>query len=163
MSRPAGYSRSQIALHWVVAALILFQLVFGEDIGGAFDAMIETGVAYYSTAAVLHIAAGVGVLVLGLWRIGLRLTRGAPDVPATDSRLMRIAAHSTHGLLYLLMIVVPLAGLFAWFAANEDVAELHGLAKPAFIILLVLHIGGALYHQFVLKDGLLLRMKRAAD
>ena len=61
------------------------------------------------------------------------------------------------------MLAVPAVGLFAWFGGSEEAGDLHSLAKPAFIILVALHVLGALYHQFILKDGLLLRMKRAAD
>ena len=41
MAQLKGYSTSQIALHWLVAVLILFQLIFGEDMGGAWDAFEE--------------------------------------------------------------------------------------------------------------------------
>ncbi len=42
-------------------------------------------------------------------------------------------------------------------------ADLHELAKPAFVFLIAVHVVAALWHQFWLKDGLLVRMKRPAD
>lgn len=163
MPTPAGYSRRQIYLHWIVAGLIAFQIVFGEEIGTAFRALLQSGVASYDIAAVSHIGAGILVLALGVWRVTLRLTRGAPAAPVGQPRALRIIGHSVHGLLYVLMIGAPVIGLVAWFGASRDAAELHEIAKPAFVLLVALHVLGALYHQFVLKDGLLLRMKRAAD
>ena len=161
MPTPVGYSRTQISLHWLIAALILFQLVFGEEIGSAFDAMLESGVASYDLAAVTHIVAGVAVLVFGLWRLALRFGRGVPAAPAGESAIQGLLAKATHGILYVLMLVVPAVGLFAWFGGSEEAGDLHSIAKPAFIILVALHVLGALYHQFVLKDGLLRRMMRA--
>lgn len=163
MPTPNGYSRTQIRLHWIVAALILFQLIFGEEIGGAFDAMLDSGVANYDLAAATHILAGVGVLLFGLWRLALRMTRGVPAAPAGESAAQVLIAKMTHGILYLAMIAVPVVGLYAWFGGSEEAGDIHGFAKPVFIILVGLHILGALYNHFVLKNGLLLRMKRAAD
>ena len=163
MPTPAGYSRTQISLHWLIAALILFQLVFGEEIGSAFDAMLESGVASYDLAAITHILAGVGVLLFAVWRLALRFGRGVPAAPTGESAVQALLAKATHGILYVLMLAVPAVGLFAWFGGSEEAGDLHSLAKPAFIILVALHVLGALYHQFILKDGLLLRMKRAAD
>lgn len=163
MPTPAGYARSQIRLHWIVAGLIVFQIIFGEGIGSAFRTLLQSGVASYDLAALSHVVAGVLVLVFGLWRIALCLTRGAPAAPAGQPRALRILGHSVHGLLYLLMIVAPLVGLVAWFGANREAAELHEAAKPAFVLLVALHVLGALWHQFVRKDGLLLRMMRATD
>lgn len=160
MPSPTGYSWTQIRLHWVIALLILFQLVFGEEIGPAFRSLMKTGAASYGPAALAHIGAGVLVLALGLWRIALRFTRGAPALPADEPRLMQIAAHALHGLLYLLIIVVPLAGLVAWFGQNREVAELHEQAKPVFVVLISLHVLAGLWHHFVRRNGLLLRMRR---
>lgn len=160
MPSPSGYSWTQIRLHWIIALLIVFQLIFGEEIGTAFRSLMKDGVASYDTGAVAHIGAGVLVLALGLWRIALRVTRGAPALPADEPKALKIVAHSVHGILYVLMVAVPITGLVAWFAANADMAELHETAKPAFIILIALHVLAALWHHFVKKNGLLLRMKR---
>ena len=111
--------------------------------------------------ALAHIGVGVAVLVLALWRLGLRFTRGVPDLPVGMSARERLVAHLGHGLLYALMIGVPVVGLLAWFGASEDLAELHELGKPAFLLLIAGHVAAALWHQFVRKDGLLMRMKRA--
>lgn len=161
---PKGYSATQIRLHWIIAALIVAQLIFGEGIGSAFRELVKTGIATYPTATLAHIIGGALILALALWRIALKVRRGAPDLPEGQPPLTKLAAKATHGALYLLMIGAPVSGAVAWFGGGiESVAEAHELAKPLFIGLIVLHVAGALWHQFVLKDGLLLRMKRPQD
>jgi len=156
-----GYSRLQIGLHWIAAALIVVNLVFEDWIKAGWRAIENGGAPVYDAGALAHIGVGVAVLLLGLWRLSLRVTRGVPDLPAGMTGPERLAAHLGHGLLYALMIGVPSIGLLAWFGASEDLAELHELGKPAFVVLILAHVGAALWHQFVKKDGLLQRMRRA--
>lgn len=156
-----GYSRLQIGLHWVMAGLIVTNLVFEDWIKAGWRAIETGGAPVYDAGALAHIGVGVAVLALALWRLGLRFTRGVPDLPTGMSAPERLVAHLGHGLLYALMIGVPLVGLLAWFGASEDLAELHELGKPLFILLVAAHVAAALWHQFVKKDGLLMRMKRA--
>lgn len=163
MAALKGYSFTQIRLHWVIAVLILFQLIFGEDMGGAWDAFEEGGVPVMTNWVWAHILVGIAVLALVVWRVALRLSRGAPEAPHNDSALMIKAAEWGHLALYAVMVVVPVTGLVAWYGGVEVVAELHGWAKPIVIVLVAGHVAAALYHQFWLKDGLLLRMKRPLD
>ena len=158
---PKGYSRIQIALHWVVLPLIAVNLVFEDWIETAWEQVEHGGPALYDAGALAHIGVGVAVLVLALWRLGLRLGRGVPDLPAGNPPLMRVAAHLGHWALYAAMIGVPVVGLMAWFGASEDLAELHELGKPVFLLLIAGHVAAAVWHQVVLKDGLMARMKRA--
>lgn len=155
--KPLGYSLTQIRLHWIVAALVILQLIFGEGIGESFDARIESGASGYSLQAILHIVAGVLIGLLALWRLSLRLTRGVPDEGAG---LTGLAARGGHLAFYAILMLAPVVGLVAWFGGSETAGDLHGLVKPVLIVLIAVHVLAALWHQFWLKDGLLLRMKR---
>lgn len=157
-----GYSFTQIRLHWIIALFIVFQLIFGEDMGGAWDQVEETGSADMTAMVWAHIIVGVLVLLLALWRLSLRLSRGAPEAPEGPAAI-KLAGHVTHWVLYALMIGAPIGGLLAWYGGVEAAAEIHEASKPAFIILIALHVLGALYHQFVVKDNLLNRMRQPAD
>ena len=162
MSQLRGYSAAQIALHWLVAALILFQLIFGEDMGGAWRAVrqgVEPDMSFWVWA---HIVAGIAVLVFALWRLALHFRRGAPEPPQA-SALMMAAAKSGHWALYAVMLLAPMTGLAAWYGGVATAAEVHELFKPVIIVLVAGHVAAALYHQFIRKDGLLLRMKRPLD
>lgn len=162
MSALKGYSASQIALHWLVAVLILFQLIFGEDMGGAWRA-VRQGVAPDMTLWVwAHIGVGIAVLVFALWRLALRFSRGAPEAPQA-SLLTMAAARWGHWALYAVMLLAPITGLAAWFGGVATAAEVHEWFKPVMIVLVAGHVVAALYHQFIRKDRLLLRMKRPLD
>jgi cytochrome b561 len=158
-----GFSKTQIALHWVVGILIILQLVFGESMTDVYRAFRRSGAADLTTAAWAHIIFGVVILILALWRLSLRLTRGAPAAPAGENKVLELAGMASHWVLYALMIMVPITGLAAWYGDIATAGELHELAKPAFIILISLHVAAALYHQYGLKDGLLKRMMKAED
>lgn len=103
------------------------------------------------------------MLAFAAWRLWLRRQRGVPQAPLGQSPLQRRIAQITHGLLYAPLIVAPVSGLLAWFGANGAAALVHKLFKPALILLIALHAGAALYHQFVVKDGLIRRMMVASE
>lgn len=157
---PKGYSRVQIALHWGMAVLIAINLIFEDWIETGWEA-IEDGLGpVYDAGAVAHIGVGVAVLALVLLRLVLRFGRGVPDLPDGMQPLERLAAHAGHAALYALMIGVPVLGLLAWFLASGDLAELHEMGKPAFLVLIALHGAAAVWHQVVRQDGLMDRMRR---
>lgn len=163
MSSPKGYSTAQIGLHWAIAALIIFQLIFGESMTDVWRAFRTTGAATLTIAAWAHILVGISVLALLVWRFELRLMRGVPDEPATSSAMMVKAATIGHWLLYAVMFVAPITGLVAWYGGVAVVAQVHELLKPVLILLIAGHFAAALWHQFWLKDNLMARMKRPAD
>ncbi|MDB5527412.1 MAG: cytochrome [Devosia sp.] len=155
----AGYSGLQIGLHWLIAALVFFQLVFGESMTTVVDANAEGTAASpadiaFSTA---HYWFGLSILALVAMRLALRLVQGVPPKTNETSTWMSLAAKLVHWLFYGLLIAVPVVGLLALYVA-PDLGDIHALAKPAFIILISLHVIAALFHQLVLKDGTLKRM-----
>ena len=58
------------------------------------------------------------------------------------------------------MILVPLMGAITWFGRTEATADLHALLANALMIVAGGHALMAIYHQFVVRDGLLTRMTR---
>lgn len=166
----AAYSRIARLLHWAMAVLII-----GNLAGGLLHDIAPRLI------MPLHKSTGLLILALALVRIGWRLTHRPPAFPAVMAGWERTLASVTHGLFYALIVVIPLSG---WIMASAgdgpldfyglfpvmkfdvvkdsalwDVAhEGHELLAFAMIGLLVLHIGAALRHHFVLKDGMLARM-----
>ena len=156
---PTSYSRAQILLHWIIFALIAAQFLLHESMAEAWD-RIEDGLEVsFDPLVAAHVFGGIAVLVLVLWRIGLRLGRGAPGLPEEEPAAMKLAAKLTHLGLYALMVLMPVSGAVAWFGGVEAAAEGHEVMKVLMIALVLLHILGALYHQFVLKTGLMDRMR----
>jgi cytochrome b561 len=151
-----GYSGIQIALHWLVAILILVAWLSGEGAEEAMEAIEEGG----TVGFVPHVAFGLSILTLVVVRILVRLSRGAPAAPGMPGSLAVKAADWGHRLLYLLMIAVPLGGASVFFLGLE-VGEIHGLAANVLMLVVLGHALMALYHQYILKDGLLRRMMKA--
>jgi cytochrome b561 len=151
-----GYSGIQIALHWLIAVLILVAWLSGEGAEEAMEAVEEGG----TVGFVPHVAFGLAILTLVLVRILVRLSRGAPAAPGVPGSLSVLAADWGHRLIYLLMIAVPLGGASVFFLGLE-VGEIHGLAANLLMLVVLGHALMALYHQYVLKDGLLRRMMKA--
>lgn len=155
----SGYSGAQILLHWIIAALVLFQLLFGESMTIATDAA-EEGTALAPSDAALasaHYWVGLAILALVLVRLVIRLAAGAPAPRSSGAPLLDRFVTAAHWLFYALLVAMPLSGLAAVYVTPEA-GDVHQLGKPAFIILIAVHALGALYHQFWLKDGTLRRM-----
>lgn len=155
-----GYSIPQIGLHWLIAALVLVQLVFDESMTGFVEAAEEgepvsaldtalAGVRYYF---------GLAILALVAVRLALRFRRGAPPAPDVN-RALELAGRISHRLFYALLVVAPVTGLLACYL-YDPFGEAHELAKPVFIGLIAVHVAASLYHQYWLRDGLLVRMRR---
>ncbi len=161
-------------LHWSIALLIAAQAVLGwvghemERSPLKVDLMVA------------HKSLGVTLLLLVLLRLAWRLTHPSPPPPGGSKAWEIRLAQLTHVAIYLVIIGLPLSG---WLVADTSVApwklwwlvplpsfsgpdreihefaeELHEVLVTVLIALLVLHAGAALYHHFVRRDDVLLRM-----
>lgn len=159
MTNPAGYSRVQIALHWIVVLLIVQQYLLKDGIADAWEASRAGLEVPFDPLVAVHVAGGALIMAFALWRLVLRARRGAPA--AVGSAKLQMLARLTHAGLYALMILMPVTGAMAWFGGVEAAAQGHNLLKVVLLVLVALHVVGALYHHFVLKDAMLDRMRRA--
>ncbi|MDH3262732.1 MAG: cytochrome b/b6 domain-containing protein [Paracoccaceae bacterium] len=154
-----GYSRGQIALHWIVAVLVAVQFLVEGGIGRAFrQGMREGGEFVLTGSALVHVAAGVLVLVLVLLRLSLRRSRGAPPPPEHDPAWQKLAAAVFHWGLNAALVAIPVSGLYAWFAASRGAAEVHEVLTSVLLALIGVHAAAALYGEFVQKTGVLRRI-----
>ncbi|MEO8241773.1 MAG: cytochrome b/b6 domain-containing protein [bacterium] len=160
-----GFSRTQIALHWAVALLILYNLLLGDDMSHLWRRITQGGLTLpTTTGAWIHIIVGSLVLILVLWRLILRFTRGVPAAPEGESDMMKLAGDAGHIALYVLMIALPVTGLLAWYGGVTSLGDIHGgLLKVLLWLVIAGHVLAAFYHHFVLKDGLLNRMRKPQD
>ena len=152
-----GYTRLQIALHWIIAALVILQLVFGESIGEVIRAG-ERGTVpstFDQVFASVHYWVGISILALVALRLWLRRLLGAP--PAPQEGWMQTAAKLSHLAFYVVLVLMPVTGLLAFYI-GDPYGDIHELGKPLLIALIALHAFAALYHQFWLKDGTLRRI-----
>ena len=155
---PRGYSRLQIGLHWTIAALIVVQLVYNEPMQRAFDERVEGAGIGVGGGALVHIVIGSAVLALAVLRLFVRATRGVPAPHAQNPLIVTWAGHATHAALYLMIFAMPLTGLAAWFLGSETAATLHEIGRLALIVLIGLHVLGALAEHFVFRNDAFRRM-----
>lgn len=157
MAPPSTYSKTQIVLHWTIAALVFFQLIFKEGIEEFWEARTEDG-ALDVPMANPHVVVGILIAALVVWRLALRLSRGAPAGHAEEPPALRLVAAATHILFYLLLLLMPMSGGLAWFGGVEQAARFHGLMEKILIPLIALHVVGALAQHFVFRSNALRRM-----
>ena len=157
--RAAGYSTLQIALHWLIAALVAFQLIFGEGMTNVREAAEEgaTPSSVDFALSIGHYWFGIAILVLVLVRLGVRLRQGVPPRPATTPTWMDWAAKAVHWAFYAMLFAMPVLGLLTVYV-SDSFGEIHTLGKPVFILLIAVHVLAALFHQFIKRDGTLRRI-----
>ena len=158
-----GYSSAQIALHWLVAGLVILNWRLGDAMDEVFDAREDGDAVAGWELAYLHIALGAAVLFLMLTRLTLRIRRPVQTDPDDPHRLLALLGAINHWAFYALLITIPLLGAVAWFGRSEEAGELHELLVNLTLLLVLLHVAAALFHQFVLKDGLIRRMLRPRE
>jgi cytochrome b561 len=161
-SKPTGYSPVQVALHWIVVVLVAFQFLAHDGIEESWRAFLRSEMppAGAWVLAYLHVAAGICVLLLALIRIYIRLTRGAPAPPADEPRFLQLTAEAAHMTIYLLLFLLPLSGAVAWFLGVKFAGDVHELLQNVLLVMIALHIAGALFQHFVLRSQVLMRMFR---
>ncbi len=160
VSAPKSYSTVHKVLHWIVAAIIIEQLLLGEYMSEAWQAFERSADVSGLSAPVvlLHIWGGLSVAAFAVWRLFLRKSNGVPETPKDEPAALKFAANATHVVLYVLMFLVPLSGAVAYFGVVETAGDVHTLMKPVLIVLVGLHVVGALYQHFWLKSDVLKRM-----
>ena len=150
------YTTQQIVLHWTIVLLVIFQYLWNGPMGQAFGRLMRGGDKVLGPVALAHLVVGVTILAITIWRLALR--RRAPAAPHGRTGLDRITV-LIHALLHIVLIAIPLAGLAAWFGGIGRAGDLHVLLTDLLLVLAGLHVAAALYHHFVLKDGLMNRLR----
>lgn len=168
------YSRTAIALHWLVALFIAAAFPLGVYMSDLALSPLKLRLYAY------HKWLGVTVFALVLLRLGWRLTHAAPPWPNTMSRWQRRAAAITHAALYVLMLAIPLTGWLmssakgvptVWLglvplpdligkdeALGSALRSVHAALNYALLALVLVHVAAALKHRFIDRDDVLARM-----
>ena len=172
------YGRTARLLHWLTVLLLAVQMPVGLYMayrGGTLNIWDATTEMLYSS----HKFGGVLILLVVLWRLGHRMTRGAPADEPSLAGWQRVVSHLSHWGMYLLLIGVPVAGyvgismfpaldIFGLFKLPGVVAPDKDAAKVAFAVhrvlaltlaaLIAVHVAAAIHHFVVRKDNVLGRM-----
>lgn len=171
------YTRTAIILHWLIALLIVGQLA-----GGKIMMWLEPTPFKFELFQ-LHKSFGFIILGLSVVRLLWRLTHKAPALPGGMKPWEIWAAKLTHIGFYGLIIGIPLSGWVMVSVSTPKITtkifkavkvpdipiarteplealtkSVHEILGYLIIALIAVHIGAALKHHFVNKDGVLARM-----
>jgi cytochrome b561 len=186
---PARYTRIAMALHWLVAVLILGNIALIWTVDSLPDS-------YVRPAVDTHKSIGITVLGLVLLRLLWRAAHAPPPLPVSFKPWEKASAHAAHIALYVLILAMPLSGWMhdsAWKDAarfpmqlfytvpwprigfiehldpvlkerlHDIFGDIHKYLSYVFYGLFALHVGGALKHQFIDKEPELQRMWPVKD
>lgn len=173
-ARRDKYSLPAIAMHWLLALLIIALLALGWYMTGIPRQTPPRG-SYFN----LHKSLGVLALIVALAQVAWHFTHAIPPLPARMAAWEIRTSVIGHYVLYAAMILVPLTGYlgssFNRFGVrffgiplphwgHEDAAlrelfvQAHRLASYALVVLIAIHVLAALKHRFVDRDEVLQRM-----
>lgn len=167
------YSSSSVLLHWVIALLVAIQYL-----GITYLEGLERGDPFLGPGYMLHKSTGLTILALTLLRILLRLCERFKPLPRHMAGWEKLFARATHIGFYFLLLLMPLSGwIFGvsverglyWYGLfsvpvlpldglSEAAHEAHEFGAYALLILIALHVAGALKHHFLDRDAVLHRM-----
>jgi cytochrome b561 len=177
-AHPAGqYGAIAKLFHWVTLSLMLVALPLGFVIQHVKDA---SKMGFYA----LHESAGLTILFVALARLAWRWLSPPPSQPNDMPKLLRTASTAVHHSLYGLLILQPILGFMAtnawgfpmrgataylgfiefpkfmeaWESLAKILSLLHSIGGWLLVVLIVLHVGGALFHHAIRRDGTLMRM-----
>ena len=169
------YSKVAIALHWILAALIISNFVLANV---AEDLARELRGAYMNP----HKAIGISILLFSVFRLYWRMGHRPPPLPDAISEWQAKLGKFVHAIFYFLIIAVPLSGwimasahpqappisFFGLFdfslpiGRDKGVAgfayETHEILTKPLAILIILHVLAALKHQFADRLPFIQRM-----
>lgn len=176
-----SYDKVAKTFHWGIAFAILAMLALGWTMGEVQDGPNKN--ALYG----FHKSVGITILFLSLLRLGWRVAHASPPMPETMRKWEKALAQLVHGLLYALMIGLPLSGwimvstsarnfptvLFGFVplphlpivsemadkqSVNHFSHESHEILAFGMVILLVAHVAAAIKHHWIDRDDALTRM-----
>ncbi len=160
--------------HWLIFILILFMILLGFLMGYIDNNSLR------GTAYTIHKSFGLLILFLMVLRIIWLLINPKPRLPEHMNSFMKFCAHAMHILLYLVILMMPIAGLllssyagypssfFGLFSVILPVAknqalsnlfgDIHEYLAFTIVVLVIVHVLAALKHHIIYKDNVLTRM-----
>ena len=147
MSHPETYSRNQLIAHWLVVLFVLIQFLLNGSMERAFGQAVEIGAFPLNGGALMHALGGGAIFCLMVWRLSMRLTHGAPPPSEAEPRPIQFVSRANHWAFYVVLLAMPLVGLGAVLTISPTLAMIHSWTSTVLLILIALHLAGAIWHM----------------
>ena len=165
-----SYGLISIIFHWSMALIIIITFILGLNLKHNYQ--------YYYEVLMIHNSLGITILLLAIFRTAWKFINIKPS-PLPNKKILMKLATATHIIFYLLFFILPITG-YLLTNLQGDVVSFYGIHLPEIllsnsdlkyythlthdwlgnILLLIfsLHIIGALYHHYIIKDNTLRRI-----
>jgi cytochrome b561 len=170
-SAPKRYHPAHVVIHWLMALLVFMMLAIGKFVMPGVSPEDPQKVMMLQT----HTYIGGAIALLLVIRLVLRFTAKRPAPADAGNAFLNFVGKAVHFLLYLFLIGMALSGFGLYKLADlpsvfsstipypsnffDYLPRMgHGLTSLLLLTLILLHFGAAMYHQFLRKDNLLVRM-----
>lgn len=169
------YDRFSVLLHWLMAALLIAELGLGLWMTGLPKDASGIRAYWFNIHKSIGMTLGLLIITRVVWAIARARVAAVPMAP-----LLQRLAQANHGLLYLFMLLVPLSGFLGsvfsgypirffglklpklaerWEDAKAFMSIVHEFSVYTLMLLIAVHVLAFFHHQFILKDGLIRRMR----
>lgn len=166
------YSKRMVIIHWLTLALLIVAWYLGDALVDARNEKDATLIGYFA-----HALMGGTILLLTILRMTFRGVDGTP--PPVGNSVMDIVARGVHHGLYVLLILLSITGFMTLLTSTVGMAlvtnaaillpaeytgpsviphTVHEILVTVMMVVVLVHILGAIKHQFIMKDGLMRRM-----
>ncbi len=168
--QPGKYPLTLIFIHWMTLALLILNFLLGKNLEN-YDFTAEN-FRYYR----VHALVGALIFFMTLWRLYL-LKKHRDKLPELEyySAAHRLMVKGVHLLIYLLLLAIPLSGIYMIYSSgayvvdlgkpfpegaklSHDLIEFHETLVGILIVLVVLHLAGVLHYKYKKDDEILRRM-----
>jgi cytochrome b561 len=168
-----GYGLISIALHWIVAAFIVFLFVSGQVVEALDKAPMAREV------RMVHISIGALAACFIIGRLIWRVAHGAPEKIGGETLLNKLAVLVQWALIAV-MVGSVFSGIVTVWSNGRDVAlfglpvlptpmakneglhhfmeEMHEVMANTMIALVLVHVAGAIKHALIDRDGVMARI-----
>ena len=156
-----SYHLSQIIIHWVIALLVIYQFISGEKIEFlVLESCIKSETNDLKSCQYLnnHYVVGIIIFLLMIFRLFLRILFGSPQLPKSVPLIIKIFAKLSHGIIYSILLLMPILGLYMYYFNSEVSQFLHIVFSKILLFLILLHICAVAFHEGVLESKLFYRM-----
>lgn len=169
-----SYSGGAKAFHWIIVFMLIAQFAVAWTMDEIGRGTRPTGLIAW------HLSIGAAIMAVAVFGLVWRVTHKLPPPPEMLDARLKAISRATHYLLYALLLILPVMGwpnasargwqvvMFGLFrlpqilptgsTIGRAMGDIHATTAIVLLATVGLHVAGACYHAFILRDGTVQRM-----